>query len=147
MRSECVPFLAMKSVSRLRPFLAGTLLFALTLSAQPSGPAPARTPDAEEVTRLEAFTVTGSNIRRVDAETALPVTVIDRNDLDARGAVKQHADVVLALYREEMYAPGTGVEGATELLVRKNRNGGTGYVDLYFYKQWLRFEDMLDPDR
>ena len=29
----------------------------------------------------------------------------------------------------------------------KNRNGPTSYVDLYFYKQWLRFEDMLDPDR
>lgn len=68
-------------------------------------------------------------------------------DFAALGAVKQHADVVLGLYREEMHAPGTGVEGATELIVLKNRNGGTGYVDLYFYKQWLRFEDMLDPDR
>jgi replicative DNA helicase len=68
-------------------------------------------------------------------------------DFGALGAIKQHADVVLGLYREEMHAPGTGVEGATELLVLKNRNGGTGYVDLYFYKQWLRFEDMLDPDR
>lgn len=67
-------------------------------------------------------------------------------DFGALGSVKQHADVVLAIYREEMYAPGYGVEGATELLVRKNRNGTTGYVDLYFYKQWLRFEDMLDPD-
>ena len=38
------------------------------------------------------------------------------------------------------------ITGATELLVRKNRNGRTGYVDLYFYAQWLRFEDMLDPD-
>jgi replicative DNA helicase len=68
-------------------------------------------------------------------------------DFGAMGAVKQQADVVMALYREEMYSPGYGVEGATELLVRKNRNGTTGYVDLYFYKQWLRFEDMLDPDR
>ena len=68
-------------------------------------------------------------------------------DFGALGAVKQHADVVLGLYREEMHRPGAGVEGATELLVLKNRNGGTGYVDLYFYKQWLRFEDMLDPDR
>lgn len=68
-------------------------------------------------------------------------------DFGALGAVKQLADVVLALYREEMYQPDQGVEGATELLVRKNRNGATGYVDLYFYKQWLRFEDMLDPDR
>ena len=38
-------------------------------------------------------------------------------------------------------------ERATELLVRKNRNGGIGYVDLYFYARWMRFEDMLDPDR
>jgi replicative DNA helicase len=68
-------------------------------------------------------------------------------DFGALGAVKQHADVVLGVYREEMHAPDAGVDGATELLVLKNRNGGTGYVDLYFYKQWLRFEDMLDPDR
>ena len=63
------------------------------------------------------------------------------------GAVKQHADVVLSLYREEMYNPGGGVEGATELIVSKNRNGPTGFVDLYFYRRWMRFEDMLDPDR
>ncbi len=69
------------------------------------------------------------------------------DDLGVMGAVKQVSDVVLAVYREEMYAPDSGVEGATELLVLKNRNGTTGYVDLYFYKQWLRFEDMLDPDR
>jgi len=63
------------------------------------------------------------------------------------GAVKQHADVVLSIYREDMYEPGRGVEGATELLVSKNRNGPTGFVDLYFYRRWMRFEDMLDPDR
>ena len=40
-----------------------------------------------------------------------------------------------------------GVEGAVELIIGKNRNGGTGYLDLYFYRHWLRFEDMLDPDR
>lgn len=68
-------------------------------------------------------------------------------DLGAKDAVRHHADVVTALYREEMYQPGGGVEGGTEFLILKNRNGTTGYVDLYFYKQWLRFEDMLDPDR
>ena len=61
------------------------------------------------------------------------------------GAIKQNADLVLAIYREEMYRPGQGVEGATELIVAKNRNGATGFVDLYFYPRWLRFEDMLDP--
>ena len=69
------------------------------------------------------------------------------DDFGALGSIKQHADVVLGLYREEMYDPGAGIEGATELLVVKNRNGPTGFVDLYFYQQWMRFEDMLDPDR
>jgi replicative DNA helicase len=69
------------------------------------------------------------------------------DDFGALGAVKHHADVVLGIYREEMFQPNSGVDGATELLVLKNRNGNTGYVDLYYYKQWLRFEDMLDPDR
>jgi replicative DNA helicase len=69
------------------------------------------------------------------------------DDFGAQGAVKERADVVLALFREGMYDSARGIEGATELLVRKNRNGGTGYVDLYFYAQWMRFEDMLDPDR
>lgn len=68
------------------------------------------------------------------------------DDFGVLGAVKQHADLVLSLYREEMYNPGAGVEGATELIVAKNRNGPTGFIDLYFFQQWMRFEDMLDPD-
>lgn len=80
------------------------------------------------------------NPSRVDRRPTL-------DDFGALDGVKQHADVVLALYREEMYETGHGLEGATELLVRKNRNGPTGYVDLYFYQKWMRFEDMLDPDR
>jgi replicative DNA helicase len=68
-------------------------------------------------------------------------------DFGALGAVKQHADIVFGLFRQDMYEPSRDIEGATELLIRKNRNGPTGYVDLYFYSQWMRFEDMLDPDR
>jgi replicative DNA helicase len=68
------------------------------------------------------------------------------DDLGGLGAVKQNADVVLMIYREEMYRPGQGVEGAAELIVAKNRNGPPGLVDLYFYPRWLRFVDMLDPD-
>lgn len=93
---------------------------------------------------------------RVPLVVTAPLPALDRDRADLRprlddfgalGAVKQHADVVLALFREEMYTTQPGVDGATELLVLKNRNGPTGYADLYFYKQWMRFEDMLDPDR
>jgi len=66
------------------------------------------------------------------------------DDFSAGGAVKERADVVLALFREGMYDSARDIAGATELLVRKNRNGGTGYVDLFFYEQWMRFEDMVE---
>jgi replicative DNA helicase len=68
------------------------------------------------------------------------------DDFGAMGSIKQHADVALAIFREEMYNPGGGVEGATELIVTKNRNGPTGFIDLYFYAHCMRFEDMLDPE-
>ena len=67
------------------------------------------------------------------------------DDFGALGAVKQVADIVLALFRQDMYEPSRDIAGATELLIQKNRNGPTGYVDLYFYAQWMRFEDMLRP--
>jgi replicative DNA helicase len=69
------------------------------------------------------------------------------DDFGALDSVKQHADVVIGLYREDMYTGGMDVKGATELIVMKNRNGPTGFIDLYFHRQWMRFEDMLDPDR
>ncbi len=69
------------------------------------------------------------------------------DDFGALGAVKQLADVVLGLYRDELYHTSFGQEGATELLILKNRTGPTTYIDLFYYKKWLRFEDMVDPDR
>ena len=116
-------------------------------------------PGAGTTEEEEAATIRALKRLALDARTAVLVTsplphlgvrddrrpVLD--DFGARGAVKERADVVLALFREGMYDGARGIEGATELLVRKNRNGGTGYVDLYFYDQWMRFEDMLDPDR
>jgi len=85
-----------------------------------------------------------AQLPRLIGDRADPRPTLD--DFGVLGTVKQHADLVLALYREEMYNPGSGVEGATELIVAKNRNGPTGFIDLYFYQHWLRFEDMLDPD-
>jgi replicative DNA helicase len=86
-----------------------------------------------------------AQLPRFNAQRDDPRPTLD--DYGVLGAPKQHADVVLSIFREEMYRPGGGVDGATELIVAKNRNGPTGFVDLYFYRRWMRFEDMLDPDR
>ncbi|MES2693563.1 MAG: TonB-dependent receptor plug domain-containing protein, partial [Verrucomicrobiota bacterium] len=59
---------------------------AATALAQSTTSQPASAATDGEPVKLEVFTVTGSNIRRIDAETALPVTVIDKSELDARGA-------------------------------------------------------------
>ena len=116
-------------------------------------------PGARDSSEEEATAVRALKQLALDARVAVlltaPVPLLtardDRrptlDDFGAHGAVKERADVVLSLFREGMYDNARVIEGATELLVRKNRNGGTGYVDLYFYAQWMRFEDMLDPDR
>ena len=86
-----------------------------------------------------------SHLPRLERDRKDPRPQLD--DFGALGAVNQFADVVLGLYRHEMYDSAPDVDGATELIVLKNRNGARGYVDLFFYKQWMRFEDMLEPDR
>lgn len=114
----------------------------------------ARDSAEEEATAVRALKELALEARVAVLLTAPLPNLVERedrrptlDDFGAQGAVKERADVVLTLFREGMYDSARGIEGATELLVRKNRNGGTGYVDLYFYAQWMRFEDMLDPDR
>ena len=66
--------------------VAAWLVLAARAVGQTSAAPATNAAPIDEAVKLEAFTVTGSNIRRVDAETALPVTVIDKSDLDVRGA-------------------------------------------------------------
>ncbi len=83
--------------------------------------------------------------------THLPV--LDRSRADRRprlvdfglgGAVGVQADLVLALYREELYDFDHGVSGGAELLILKNRDGKRGYVDLFFDTRFGRFEDVAE---
>jgi len=118
-------------------------------------PAPKTSQAEDDASTLRALKVTAlqrrvpilllAQLPRLSPDRDDPRPTLD--DFGSLGAVKQHADTVLGIYREEMYRTDPGLEGATELIVAKNRNGPTGFVDLYFYPQWMRFEDMVDPDR
>ncbi|MDQ6612354.1 MAG: DnaB helicase C-terminal domain-containing protein [Gemmatimonadota bacterium] len=66
------------------------------------------------------------------------------SDFGVRGAIGVHADVVLGLYREEIYVADLSLKGAAELLILKRREGSLGYVDMFFYEACLRFEDVLE---
>lgn len=105
--------------SRLLPVLMSCSLPMLALGQT----TPAGAPNKDDVVQLEAFTVTGSNIRRVDAETAVPVTVIDSAEMLDRGASTM-ADFIETLGIAE-------ISGVTEIAAgAQAAKGDAALVDL-----------------
>jgi len=74
------------------------------------------------------------------------------SDLRESGALEQDADVVMFIYREEVYAASEEerrpeVEGMAEIIIGKQRNGPIGSVPLAFLKQYTRFENLQQGSR
>jgi replicative DNA helicase len=63
-------------------------------------------------------------------------------DLRESGSLEQDADVVLFLYRDEMYNADTADRGIAEVIVAKHRNGPTGKCQLAFLDHHTRFANM-----
>jgi len=68
------------------------------------------------------------------------------SDLRESGALEQDADVVVFIYREDLYGvrsqPGGDTQGVAEIIVGKQRNGPTGIVKLAFIREYTRFENL-----
>jgi len=65
------------------------------------------------------------------------------SDLRESGALEQDADVILMIYREEVYEPNTTRKGIADIIISKQRNGPTGEVQLTFLGEYTRFENMV----
>ena len=63
-------------------------------------------------------------------------------DLRESGAIEQDADVVMFLYRDEVYNPESPDEGIAEIIIAKHRNGPTDTIRLAFLPQYTRFANM-----
>jgi replicative DNA helicase len=70
-----------------------------------------------------------------------PVPVL--SDLRDSGALEQDADLVMCIYRSDMFEPNT--DKGAQLLVLKQRNGPTGLVRLVFHDLFARFDERAEP--
>jgi len=64
------------------------------------------------------------------------------SDLRESGSIEQDADIVMFIYREDVYDPDTEKKGIAEIIVAKHRNGPTDTISLRFFDRTARFADL-----
>src|SRR5579859_2548046 len=84
----------------------------------------------------------------LDGETDVYDLTVDElhnfiaNDLVLHNSIEQDADIVMFIYREDVYNPDTERKNIADIIVAKHRNGPVGEVSLFFQASQTRFRDL-----
>ena len=128
-----------------------------------------RSPEHSE-NRVQEISDISRSLKALARELELPVVALSQlsraseqrggervpllSDLRDSGAIEQDADIVLFIHRPEMYRDlrekaeqaGESLDGRAAVIMAKHRNGPTGEIDLYFHKQFTRFDNITERD-
>jgi replicative DNA helicase len=113
--------------------------------------------DTRAENRVQEISAISRSLKGLARELSVPVVAVSQlsravesrkdhrpilSDLRESGSIEQDADVVMFIYREEIYDPETELKNIADIIVAKHRNGPTGKVPLYFKTELAQFHEV-----
>lgn len=117
------------------------------------------TPSTRSESRQQDISEISRSLKLLAKELAVPIVALSQlnrrvddrtdqrpilSDLRDSGAIEQDADVVMFIYRDEVYHQDTEDRGIAEILIRKQRNGPIGERRLAFIDHYTKFKELTD---